>query len=707
MVGACSPDHEEGEEEGMSANGRPGNWTAAIWLVAIVFAVMGQFYMTGAQQGGAAVEMIFDTIPRDGLVFFVAGAALFILLVTLYDRQAAGQGGVDFGWATRFRDWLSERSVQVGLVVAAAATGYTTVRYLQTKAGGSYWDAAGLWLLGAGLYLAAFVKAPSTPVREWPAALRVRLSAARGWLVAHRLEMAALAVIVLVAIVTRFYMLGQWPSIVSGDEGRIGSLGRMTTFTHEIANPFITTYGHSTLYLFVEGSMLYLFGPYNALGLRILHAIAGVLGVIAVYLLAREMFDARVGLLAAALMTVSHFYIHFTRIIVAAGVMDVLMTTVSMFLFWRALRTGKTLWFVLAGFSTALAIYMYMGGRLAFLFVLAYIVALYVVRGQLARPNTGNFLALLGAFAILILPMALWMTVAPQEFNARFNQVGIYAPGGWMEQELARTGKSQIALLIQQFRDSMLVFNYYPATFFYNARLPMLDQWTAVPFVIGLFYALWKAFEPRFLLLHAWFWSAIIGGQVILLSPGQAVYRVMVILPVVMIWTAVVLVRLIDIGAQSVVRDRRVLYAVLGVFLAVVSYVNLSYYFGEYQAKCLYEDPNTRVASYMGQYLGSLRDDNYSAYLFTRWGLQYGIHPTWDFFTDRKVPITNIDTPMSGPPAFVDTLRGAVFLIPPERAAEGALLKQYYPGGKEITFTDCGNVVATAWVVPADQLQGK
>lgn len=614
---------------------------------------------------------------------------------------------IDPTWPARVRAWIDLHLVRVVLVVAAVATSYTTLRYVQTKSGAvSYWDAVALWALGGVFYLAAFWPAPAW-AEGWRAWARARLATLSAWVQAHRVELGLLAVITLVGAAARLYALGAVPDVVSGDEGRIGSLG-LSTLRGEIVSPFITTSGHSTLYLFLEGWSLGVWGTHSAFGLRFIHALAGALTVIVAYLLGRQLFDARVGLVAAALVAVSHFHIHFSRVIVAGGIMDALLAGLAVFFFWRGLQRHSTLAFVLSGLIVSLHLYIYMGGRLVILFLLAYVVVLYVVKPQLARANTGNFLVFLGGFLVLAPPMAWWAGAHPEEIMARVNRVGIYQ-SGWMAQEMLRTGKGELEILAEQLRQAMLVFTYYPAHGFYWSEWPMLDHLTAVPFVLGLLYALWKTFDSRFLLLNAWFWSAVIAGNVLLESPALGAYRILVVIPVVMVFAALAIVKLMDLARQGMSLNPRIPLAAAGVFLALVAARNLNYYFNDWGRGCRYEDGATRLASKMGAYLGTLNPQDNVAYLLTAPVLpSSGIHPSWAFLSE-EMTIADIGAPITTRPEFVDVTKGAVFLIPPQRENERGVLRSYFPEGEGSEFTDCGPGGTTvpigwAWRVPPEAL---
>ena len=654
----------------------------ALWLLTVACAFYGQYIMV-SQPGQI----------NQGLTL-MGGAALAFLGLALR-HELVGHPGAR--WASLWpwsglrlhperlatlptlmrRNWWRFGLILVGVGVAIFNYGL-----LWSKNGAtSYADAFTLWVMS----MACLVVASAT----WPLPNPVAVIAR------HRREALLVLGLTVVAAALRLVYLGAIPDIISGDEGRMGEM-TLSVVNGAIKNPFATTFGHSTLYIFVRALAVKWFGV-NTLSLRLVEAIFGILAIPMTYVLARRMFNTSVALFAAALLTVSHFHLHFSRVSVNGGILDAFFTALAVFLFYSGLRSRRPLDFALSGMVVGVHLFMYMGGRLTILFLLATMVALLVVNPRLVAANLSG-LALFGlVYAVTALPMLVWATQQPGEFSGRFVTMGILQ-NGWLANEMRASGRSQWEVLLQQFRVSMLAFNVYPASAFYLASKPMLDLWTAVPFALGLVYALWRAFDERFLLLNAWFWSAVIGGQVLVLNPDISAYRIMIVMPAVVILAAVGWFKLVDSAARVLTRNRYLWGTLTMAFIALVAYVNLSYYWLDFAPNCKYEDKGTRVPSLMGSYLGTL-DRDYRGYLYGEPWLFYGTHPSVDYLSG-SLPVQNVRAAQAGTVNFVDRTHKAVFMFVPEQVKTASpAVEQAFPGGHWAEIKDCGTPVLYTYAV--------
>ena len=122
----------------------------------------------------------------------------------------------------------------------------------------------------------------------------------RSLLKIDRLEVVGVFLLFLAALLARIVPYGSYPSSMSGDEGMFANES-LKVLSGEIRNPFVTGYqGHTTISFFLDAAFIELFG--QTIGaIRLASGIAGALGVIALYALARHHFDRWIALGAAAL----------------------------------------------------------------------------------------------------------------------------------------------------------------------------------------------------------------------------------------------------------------------------------------------------------------------------------------------------------------------------------------------------------------------
>ncbi len=187
--------------------------------------------------------------------------------------------------------------------------------------------------------------------------------------------------------------------------------------------------GHEALYHSLNALMLDLFGP-NFLGIRYLSALLSVITIALTFLLGRSLFNRRVGLIAAAALTVSFWSLMYARI----GLRHVLtppLAILAFYFFWQALggsqspnlpisiseasQSPKSYWrnYLLSALFTALGLYTYFASRGVPLILLAYGGSLAIfVRGMFKRHWQG-WLLWLGATAVLSLPLILTLQQQP------------------------------------------------------------------------------------------------------------------------------------------------------------------------------------------------------------------------------------------------------------------------------------------------------
>jgi 4-amino-4-deoxy-L-arabinose transferase-like glycosyltransferase len=641
----------------------------AMALAALALALIGQFYFKNLKS------------ILDGFVFFGAAMILFVILASSRERSIAADQQAA-GWWERILERMRSEPIRVALIALSFVLVFTAFRLLKAQPPPqSYWDIFYVWVAGISCFVAAFVHRPRVDLLAW-------------WR-AYRWELLGVIALTAIAAALRFVELGKVPNIVSGDEGRIGLLA-LSALHGEINNMMATTFGHSTLYLFIIAALMKLsdIGPY---GLRLTSAIAGALSVPALYVLTRHMFNVRTAFVAAALLTVSHLHLHFSRIVVAGGIQDALFATIAFYFLLTGLEKRSALRLVLSALVIGSHIYIYMGARLVILFIPVYILALLLVEPKTVKENALNLVAFAVMLAMLIVPMGVWALDHPADFMARANQVGVFQ-SGWLASEAIKLNQTQQHILLNLLLQAFLTVNYYPATGFYNSPLPMLDFLSGAVFMLGIAYSLYHVFDRRHLLLQGWFWSGVVVGGALVVLPAIAAYRILIVFPAVCIFVGLGLDRLIEFALPSRTALNRLLKVGLTIaFIAVVSASNVRAYFVDYGPSCLYEDWGTRFASYMGEALGKA-GPSYKAYLFGYPRIWYGIHPSVDYLSGR-IPITDIKEPLNAPANLLKPDQNGIFFFTPDREKELTFVQQAHPGGQVRQIYDCKQLMLTIYQV--------
>ena len=672
----------------------PGSGRLLLFACGIGLVALGQFYL-----------LRFPDRMGTGARFLGLGLVAFAVALVLASPAATGA-------LARARAWVAalvrQHPWRLSLVLLSGFLTWGVIDGLRSSGQENGWSLFPLWVAACASYLLAFMpwgrpderllpwRWSGDRLRSWP------WSGEQGgaWLRRHRWEVVALGSIALLATVLRFVGLGSIPSFVGGDEGTIG-IQSLNALRGEISSPFATAIGgnHGTLYLYLIGQGMNLFGS-NAFGLRVTSAIAGSLTVICTYLLARNVGGRRVAVLAGALLSVSHMHIHFSHIAETGSIQDAFFAVAVIYFLDLGLRRRGVGTLAFSGFLLGFFFCIYMGSRLMVLVIPAALMLYYLLHREKLHAHLPGLAAMAGALLITTAPMGLWALTHTNEFLARVYAVGIIQ-NGWLAAEVERQQLPAWHILLEQHRLAVLSIIYYPVQILYNARLAMLDYFTAVAFLLGAVYTVARAVRDRTLtLLVVWIVLGIILGSALLLEPEKAAYRILIILPALAVVAALGLVKVWDV-AVSAGAPPVVLGVGCGLWLTGTAFINLNYYFREFPAaECTYTDVRGRLSDRIGRYVGA-QPVGTQTYLFGEPHVTYGTHASLEFFAQGRSVANANEVPLSRAAA---APAGAPLLLifAEEREAEYREALARFPGGRTEELRDCagGTIVLRAFQVP-------
>lgn len=409
-----------------------------------------------------------------------------------------------------------------------------------------------LWLAGPLLFLAAYAPALRRPAASQPQAT--------WW------EWVLLAILTAIAFALRTWQLTTIPGNIDGD---ITVLGREASKL--IGQPLWIGVGYFQFPQFMTmlaAWSMSLFGQ-NLYGLFLGSALIGSATVAAVFWLGRELFDRRVGLLAAALLTISYTHNHLSRIVIPTTAL--LIITLLFGFLWRGLRTRQGVWFALAGILLGLCPLTYYSARLAFVILILFMLwSLFWNRSQLTAQLSLWGTLLFGAL-LAFGPMLVFAGRNVSAFMGRTSEVTLANPVVY-EHLLAKYGVSTLpALLVQQIERTLFTFHLFSDTspqFAFPG--PMLDWLTAALLTLGLGLALARLREARSFLLVSWFAVALLLGGIVTNDPPNWIH-LSIVLPVVVILAAQAGLHLLSLLAQPLPYYSRL--ALLGLLLVTLGVV--------------------------------------------------------------------------------------------------------------------------------------
>jgi 4-amino-4-deoxy-L-arabinose transferase-like glycosyltransferase len=629
--------------------------------LALMLAIVGQVWLYSSLTGlwpGLILSLM-------ALVLFVAGSVYpppgwVIVLVT--------------------RLSLSYEAVMVGMAVALAILATVVDVVWQELDRANYVPVLIVWAGSALAYMAAFARSS------------FRWEDARAWLRAHRSELIGIGLITLAAAFLRFYQLGSIPRVINGDEGRIGQYA-LATHQNPLANPFVLIENLGSLYLQAIGISLYALGQ-TPFALRLLPAIGGTLAVPALYLLGRQLFGTRVAFLAALLLALAHAHIHFSRIVAVAYIHGTWLVPLELYFFLSGLQQRSPMRLALGGLILGAHFNIYLTAQIVAALLLVYLlVAARLCRPLIQQAARRVWVFWLGAF-LTALPTLAYAWRNPTEFFARLNVEGTFQ-SGWLANTMAETGRSAAPILLERVLHAFLSLNYHPAIDFYGSRIPLLDLTSSTLFVLGLGYALWRTRDARYLLLNGYFWSMTVSIGLFSIPPSADSYRMLAALPAAVLLAAVGLDQILVLLSLNEL-DRRIVRVGMSAFVVVaVLALNLRAYFFDFAQRCRYGgDPQTRFASYLGNYLRTLNRET-SVYLLNDDVLLYGTHSSVDFLSNN-LPVTNVPDPATS----LQSLPKVTIISVPSRMGELQDWATAHPGGSLHREYDCDNLMLLAYQMP-------
>ena len=312
-------------------------------------------------------------------------------------------------------------------------------------------------------------------------------------------ETIILVLILLLASVARFTDLDSLPPGLYPDEA--------LNVNQAIDEPFKIFYpdnfGREGLFLNILTVAFNLFGI-SMTTARAVPALFGVLTVLGIYLLGKELFNKNVGLVSAFFLALSFWHINFSRILFRAILVPFFLTFTFYFLL-KGIRKNKTLLLVVAGISYGLGFYTYLAYRLSVL-----LLPLLLLFQRDKKKLLKQLVVFLATTFVVALPIGMYFLQHPSHFMARTG-VSVFTQEGPILTFLSSLGTHILQFFI----------NGDPNWRHNISGSPALFWPTAVLFFIGIVIAkkgVWKDDNrPVYVLLFSWI--------LLMLLPGALTYE--------------------------------------------------------------------------------------------------------------------------------------------------------------------------------------
>jgi hypothetical protein len=615
---------------------------------------------------------------RQGTMVFAVGLAIYAQL-TVHQYPNDVIPWLEFAIAALLAAAVAAPSWPVGVPVVAASRPAGGRLPLARLALGTLAVAA----IALTTYLSTTRQRPALALLLWLASPLLGSFAVRGWQAAPAQrtalpwsgrEVARLAAIVGLAALARGLWVATLPRSYFGDEPRVGMFLLQAYSGGRIPNFF--SMGWNTwpvIGLSLQGLFAPLFGL-HMWTLRLSSAFMGTLGVLATYLLTRELLTRRAACFAAILFAVCRTAIDFSRLgITHAQVLG--LEPLAFFFLWRALNGGRAVAYLWAGVITAWCLYSYNAGQLVPPLVFGWLLLGALARPRRLRTHWRGAALLTAAFVLILFPYLYYFSDA-FSFGPNWGQWTIMARNRQTLGQVLDAWRSggfapAWAMLSRQMWLTWLGFGVLPGAGYplgYR-RGGMLDDVSAALFVLGLAMAIRRLRRGNHAFVVYWWLATVLAGGIATVDP-PAFVRMVGLLPALAIFAALPL----DWLARNATGfARRVIGTGLAVALvAGAAWNNYQTYFVVYAAAPA--DSNSELS----RYLASLPSDHRAVLLGVEHFLQFrGELSLIEFPIERWRDVADpshflpVHEPLTGPLAII---------LGPTQMTQTEYLRALYPG---------------------------
>lgn len=333
---------------------------------------------------------------------------------------------------------------------------------------------------------------------------------------ARRLECIGLVLLTIIALALRLYNLEVVRAFI--DETNFIRPMQLFTFTPNVPllQPQSTIAAFPRLYSYFQW-LAYQVADSGLIALRAPAAFFGALTVPALYLLGKQVFNWRVGMIAAMLLTTFPLYVQWSRLGMN-NTADPLFGVLMVLLLVRGARRGGSWHFAAAGVCFGLTHYFYEGGRLLFtgivLFWFLYFMLLTAWRG-LPRRYVATFL-----LTALLIATPIYVTLAAMDrpLTARLELTSI-AP--------TDSGAGEFSALVQQFSIRLqlilLTFVGRPEdVIYYGGDYAYFHVYLVPVLLLGVAALARRWRTPQGTLLLVWILGTIVPVALLISGPGAS-----------------------------------------------------------------------------------------------------------------------------------------------------------------------------------------
>jgi 4-amino-4-deoxy-L-arabinose transferase-like glycosyltransferase len=353
------------------------------------------------------------------------------------------------------------------------------------------------WLLAPLLWLAAFL--PRRTFRSRPSRAAVA-------------EAAGLAGILVAAAALRLFNTANLPLNFHGDFALFG-LQTRALLAGDYLDFFATGYAGFPLPGVWPTAILMRIVGDNATGLAAFAGLGGLASLVALYLLARELFGWRVALFATALLAGDITHVHYSRV---TSYMDpVVFLSWSIYLGVVGLRRGTRWHFALSGILAGHALLSYYAGRMVIPLGGLAVALTVLATPRVFRSRIGGLSIAAVGVLVVVGPTLVFFARNHEVFYSRSRAVMLFEPGVWHHSAKKYfLADSDVAGVVrEQFRRSAEAFwRFNDSAGQFSIERNMLEPIGGILLILGLGYAAWHLGRAVVAFIVVWGLGYVIVG---------------------------------------------------------------------------------------------------------------------------------------------------------------------------------------------------
>ncbi len=406
-----------------------------------------------------------------------------------------------------------------------------------------------------------------------------------------------LGVILVVAIIFRFWQLGAVPASPDWDEAALGYNAYSILHTgRDEYGAFLPVVMRSfddykpALYSYISIPSVALFGL-NVWAVRLPSAVFGVLTVLAVYFIAKELFKKEsVSLLSSFLLAISPWHIQFSRLAFESNV-GLAFNVFGALFFLKGLKRPWVLFLSIASFVASAYVYQ---SEKVFSPLILLALAIIFKKELFKLPKKYIYSAVLLGF-ILSLPM-LWYIVSNKNALERAQGVSVFADQSSLKQDAARLltdrqNHDYLGLVLdnRRFVFAKEVVANYISHFDFNwlfitgdlsrhhaPNMGLVYIWE-LPFILaGIYFLLFGEYDKKTKwTIFSWYLLAPVAASVTTGVPHAV--RALNLLPTYQIFSAIGIISLF-----TLIKNKKFLFKTGLVIIILCAVLNISYYADQY-----------------------------------------------------------------------------------------------------------------------------